>query len=107
MRKMIKLETPQIDAVKTQHHSHLSIVDMCKIEPDLDRLIQLAMRIEDDGTAPYFCANETWAMVLKPWLFKLVGWGARRDKLAHSDYYETCCRYIRNALPDCRNCGCM
>ena len=58
----------------------MTFAELCRLEPELERLHRLASMMKDDGTGAYFCANEIWYSLFKPKLYDLVGWG-RKDAL--------------------------
>ena len=88
---------------------------LCKLEPRLLDLYERASGIRDDLSKPSFCANNVWYgrrgwPGLKPQLWELVGFGARRwgadPQLWSSLAYDIAYRKVYDALPDCRNCAC-
>lgn len=86
------------------------------LEPRLIDIFVRAASIVDDGTAPYFCANEIFfgyyqqpRTSFKHAIVELVGWSA--PKSAHPDLYtekayDIVYERIYEALPNCRNCTC-
>jgi Meiotically Up-regulated Gene 113 (MUG113) protein len=86
------------------------------LEPRLIEVFVRAASVVDDGSAPYFCANETFfgygdaRASIKHAIVELVGWSAPWS--SHSDLkteaaYDTVYERIYEALPDCRDCGCV
>ena len=88
--------------------------ELCEIEPRLRALYERAKAIKDDKRHPYFCANDVWYgrrgwEGLKPELCNLVGhWSQNHHpKLRSRTAYDIAYHTIYDALPDCRNCGCI
>jgi hypothetical protein len=88
--------------------------DLVAIEPKLNDLLMEARSIKDEG-GPYICGHE---ILVSGWkdhpsfkkrLHKLVGWGSKRPGsiLATEQAYYKAIITIENALPSCRNCGCI
>jgi hypothetical protein len=86
------------------------------IEPRLIDVFVRAASVVDDGTAPYFCANETFFAYrdprssIKRAIMNLVGWHApwgTRSDLMTEQAYDTVYERIYEALPNCRDCGCL
>lgn len=87
------------------------------LEPRLIDVFVRAASVVDDGTEPYFCANEvffgyyqTMREGFKRSIVEMVGWGAPWE--AHSELkteqaYDIVYERIYEALPNCRNCGCL
>jgi hypothetical protein len=78
---------------------------LAECEPALNSLLRDAQTV--DGSDEYFCANLVWARELKPRLVELVGYWARNPELRNTRAYEIAYRRIYDALPPCRNCGCI
>jgi hypothetical protein len=78
---------------------------LCQIEPRLRELLEQAQAIKDDGN--YFCVGETWSRTLKPRLRRLVGWDVAHPELGTHYAYDVVGEMVLDALPDCRECGCM
>lgn len=81
--------------------------EMVRIEPRLGALLQEIKAVQPKDDDEYFCANEVWVERFKPRVITLVGWDAQLPELqtirAYDLGYDTC----YNALPDCRDCGCL
>jgi hypothetical protein len=83
-------------------------------EPGLDDLLRDVRSVKDRG-GPYFCKHEAWAhgwknrAAFRNRTYRLVGFGSRhRDSfLATSQAYDVVLETILEALPPCRNCGCV
>lgn len=95
--------------------------EIVAIEPRIESLLRYTTWIIDPG-GDYFCANEIWYNLLKPQMVKLVGWGREwhpgimigpvviknaADIMKEGRVYDLVYRKIYDALPGCRNCGCM
>ena len=82
-------------------------------EPDLNDLLIEARSIKDDGC--YFCNHEAYAIgykkhrSFKKSLHHLVGFGSRHRNsfLSTSQAWDVAVQTILEALPPCRNCGCV
>lgn len=86
------------------------------MEPRLQTLLDEAKSVRPDGAT--FCANAIWYgygghQGFKPRLSKLVGWercppcSTTVAPLASEKAYDIAYETIYEALPDCRDCGCM
>lgn len=92
-------------------------LELTRLEPRLQELLEEARAIKDDGTTPSFCANRIWYGTraredrgFKGRLELLVGWNASKgspDVLTSHTAYDAAYRIIYSALPDCRNCLCV
>lgn len=57
-----------------------------------------------------FCANRIFQRLLKPFIYKMVGWGAPKESselMRSSEAYMIASNKIFSALPNCKNCGCL
>jgi hypothetical protein len=88
--------------------------DLTKAEPRLERLYADVRQIKDDKSKPAFCANFVWygygkyrGHSLKERMYYLVGFMAANPELRTMDAYDIAYRKLYDALPDCRNCGCI
>lgn len=85
-----------------------------KHEPMMAVMLKRAQAIKDDKSKPSFCAHEHWygwgkkpRGGLKHDVIYLVGWHARSPELRSMEAYDVGYMKVYNALPDCRNCGCL
>lgn len=85
-------------------------------EPRLIDVFVRAASVIDDGTEPYFCANEVFfgyhnpRASLKRAILPLAGWYAADDvhiKLRTEEAYDVVYERIYEALPNCRDCACF
>lgn len=79
--------------------------EIITIEPYLETMRKDAAAI--DGSDEHFCANERWYGDFKPRVCALVGWDAADGRLAFDQAYDVAYQTIYDALPPCKNCGCM
>ena len=87
--------------------------ELTAAEPRLAGLLAEARAIR--ATSPRFCANAVWygyrnpRAGLKDRMCRLVGWDRRSGPaiLRTNRAYDTAYKRIYEALPDCRDCGCM
>ena len=83
---------------------------MCHVEQDLLGLYIDAMnrtRDEESKNKRCVCANHIWYQDFKPRLRLLVGWEARNPLLWSSECYDVAYQKIYDAMPECRECGCI
>jgi len=83
----------------------MTFKQMTAIEPELRDLLREARQVKARGES--FCANKIWYRDFKPRLLRLVGWEARQFQLRTSSAYDIAYTRIYNALPNCKNCGCL
>lgn len=83
-------------------------------EPELNDLLIEARSMKGDER--YFCNHEAYALgfgkhqSFKKRIHRLVGYGATKHRnsfLATSQAYDEVAETLLNAMPPCRNCGCM
>lgn len=86
---------------------------LIEIEPMLELLRLAVAAVKDDGTSPYFCANEWWYgrgdHGFKGRMSRLVGWTSDKGYdpfLRTQEAYDVAYDVLYNELPNCRNCGC-
>ena len=82
--------------------------EMVKIEPGLLELYKKikAEKVKDN----HYCAIAAWyggGVGFKSELTKLVGWGAKDERLKNPTAYDLAYDKLFHSLPDCKNCGCM
>lgn len=79
------------------------------IEPQIQYILDAAIRIKDDGGKESFCANRYFYEPggFKDQLSYFVGWSAENPQLKSENAYDIVYKMIYEALPDCRNCSCM
>jgi hypothetical protein len=82
---------------------------LAELEPGLQSLLNEARSIRDDGAASGFCASDIWIRCLKPRLRRLAGFDREpSDRVLSTAYaYEIALNKLLDALPPCRNCGCL
>jgi hypothetical protein len=83
--------------------------ELCEREPALRRLYDAARAERRKRRGKHYCANAVWYVRLKPRLLWLVGW-QRPDRdpvLGSADAYDVAYDTIYDALPDCKDCGCL
>jgi hypothetical protein len=86
--------------------------ELVALEPGLSKLLAEARAERAEQRAnPYYCANDVWYRRFKPRLLRLVGWERSGDH-EHSELscpaaYDVAYDRIYEALPECRNCGCL
>ena len=78
-------------------------------EPELDELLAKVLAIKDDPQKPCFCADRHYRSWLKKEIERLVGVFSKHKGtlLGTSKAYDLVVRTLVNALPPCRNCGCV
>lgn len=89
---------------------------LVRLEPRLAAVLVDAEAV-DPGDDKRFCANRVWygrqaEGGLRGRLYRLVGWGRRGQPgvspaLATSEAYDVAYRRVYDALPACRECGCL
>lgn len=81
--------------------------ELTGLEPRLNRLFLEAQMV--NGDEGQFCANHVWFHSFKPILVELVGWerGGPPVELMTEEAYDLAYDKIYNALPPCRDCGCL
>src|SRR5262245_37108682 len=97
----------------TGHKVAMTWVKIVRIEPRLKRLYAEISKIKDDKTKPSFCANAVWYGyfshhgLFKECMLCLAGFYADKPELRTMETYNLVCDKLNNALPNCRNCGCL
>ena len=87
-----------------------SFEELCNRVPELVELEARTRAVRDDGSASFFCANNTWFAIRRR-LDELVGvWrlpgGPADDVLGGSAAHEVALAHLYPLLPPCRACGC-
>lgn len=98
------------DRMRSRPDKPLTWHKLIKLEPRLLSLFQLAKAAYDDRSTDSYCANMIWYRSFKPIVCALVGWSADNPphpSLITSAAYDIAYETIYDALPGCRNCGCL
>ena len=82
--------------------------DLVVFEPQLKWLLLEVQDVYDPG-GKSFCSEHLWHSRYKSRVGGLVGFNAKSSNPAmrSREAYELACDVIREALPPCRNCGCL
>lgn len=91
----------------------ITLGDILTLQPSLNDLLVEAKNIKDDGA--FFCNHDCYALgcdnhdSFKLRMHQLVGWGSRHPdpRLHTSRAWELFLDALVDALPPCRNCGCV
>lgn len=97
------------DVHRSPNPGGLTFKFLCWLSPRLKRFHKMILMIRDDGSEPYFCANEVWAL-LRDTLDEIVGFHASEyadPRLRTSAAFDVARRRCYSDLPDCRSCGCV
>lgn len=82
---------------------------LAKLEPALSVLLNDVRAAKDDGGPAGFCANTVWLRKFKPRLRQLVGYETtnKTPVLQTASAYDAVYNVTYEALPPCRDCGCI
>jgi len=104
---MIHVDGPKGD-FKNMSDYNLTFGKLARLQPDLLQILNDALKI-DSSDDPHFCAETIFYRQFKPRLKEFVGFNAstKNELLLSSRAYEIVLQTIHDALPDCRDCGCL